>query len=79
MRNILFLLFLSLGLVSFSQELNCSVVVNAQQTGNENQTIFKGEFKKTLIYLSEHPEINEIIFSGGDPLTRGVDNSGQKV
>ena len=41
MRNILFLLFLSLGLVSFSQELNCSVVVNAQQTGNENQTIFK--------------------------------------
>lgn len=41
MRNILFLLFLTLGLVSFSQELNCSVVVNAIQTGNENQTIFK--------------------------------------
>ena len=41
MRNILFILFLSLGMSSFSQELNCSVVVNAQQTGNENLTIFK--------------------------------------
>jgi hypothetical protein len=41
MRNILFILFLSLGFSSFSQELNCSVVVNAQQTGSENLTIFK--------------------------------------
>ena len=41
MRNIFFILFLSFGLSSFSQELNCSVVVNAQQTGNENLTIFK--------------------------------------
>jgi hypothetical protein len=41
MRNILFILFLSFGLTSFSQELNCSVVVNAQQTGSENLTIFK--------------------------------------
>lgn len=34
----------------------------------EDQTIFKGEFNKTLTYLNQHPEINEIIFSGGDPL-----------
>lgn len=41
MRNILFILFLSIGLVGFSQELNCNVVVNAQQTGDENLPIFK--------------------------------------
>lgn len=41
MRNILIVLIFSFGLVGFSQELNCNVVVNAQQTGNENQPIFK--------------------------------------
>ena len=41
MRNILFILFLSVGLVGFSQELNCKVVVNAQQTGDENLPVFK--------------------------------------
>tara|TARA_R110000868_G_scaffold67368_1_gene200079 strand:- start:22349 stop:23236 length:888 start_codon:yes stop_codon:yes gene_type:complete len=41
MRNILFILFLCFGIHGFSQELNCSVVVNAQQTGNENFPIFK--------------------------------------
>lgn len=41
MRSILFILFMCLGAFGFSQELNCSVVVNAQQTGNENLTIFK--------------------------------------
>ncbi|WP_027137276.1 type IX secretion system protein PorD [Gaetbulibacter saemankumensis] len=41
MRSILLVLMLSLGFVSFSQEINCNVVVNAQQTGNENFPIFK--------------------------------------
>lgn len=41
MRNILFILFLCASITGISQELNCSVVVNAQQTGNENQSIFK--------------------------------------
>lgn len=41
MRNILIVLIFSFGIVGFSQELNCNVVVNAQQTGNENQPIFK--------------------------------------
>jgi hypothetical protein len=31
----------SFGIIGFSQELNCNVVVNAQQTGNENLPIFK--------------------------------------
>lgn len=41
MRNILFILFLFVGFFGFSQELNCNVVVNAQQTGDENLPIFK--------------------------------------
>jgi predicted CopG family antitoxin len=41
MRNILFTLaFFSLAFV-YAQELNCNVVVNAQQTGNENVQVFK--------------------------------------
>lgn len=31
--------------------------------------IFEQDFEKTLAYLSAHPEISEIIFTGGDPLT----------
>ena len=41
MRNILVVLIICLGLKGFSQELNCNVVVNAEQTGNENFPIFK--------------------------------------
>lgn len=41
MRNILVLLIFCLTINGFSQELNCNVVVNAQQTGNENFPIFK--------------------------------------
>ena len=41
MRNILIVLLVCLGLKGFSQELNCNVVVNAEQTGNENFPIFK--------------------------------------
>lgn len=41
MRNILVLLFFSVAFLASSQELNCDVVVNAQQTGSGNLTIFK--------------------------------------
>ncbi|MBL7665635.1 MAG: KamA family radical SAM protein [Bacteriovoracaceae bacterium] len=34
----------------------------------EDETIFKNNFQATLTYLKEHTEINEIIFTGGDPL-----------
>lgn len=36
---------------------------------NSNDEIFYNDFKKTLNYLLDHPEISEIIFTGGDPLT----------
>ncbi|MFD1614255.1 type IX secretion system protein PorD [Gelatiniphilus marinus] len=41
MRNILIILLLCFGAKGLSQELNCKVVVNALQTGNENLQIFK--------------------------------------
>lgn len=41
MRNIFIVLLFCLGFSSMAQELNCTVVVNAQQTGNENFPIFK--------------------------------------
>ena len=41
MRNFLFVLSLLFSFSGYSQELNCEVVVNAQQTGNENVQVFK--------------------------------------
>ncbi|MCB4809307.1 DUF4835 family protein [Tamlana sp. 62-3] len=41
MRKLLILLAFLLCFAGFSQELNCKLVVNAQQTGNENFPIFK--------------------------------------
>jgi hypothetical protein len=41
MRNSLFVLSLLFFFSGYSQELNCEVVVNAQQTGNENVQVFK--------------------------------------
>lgn len=34
----------------------------------QNDDLFQPDFDKTLNYLKTHPEINEVIFSGGDPL-----------
>lgn len=34
----------------------------------EQDEIFKADFDKTLSYLLTHPEVDEIIFTGGDPL-----------
>ena len=41
MNKILIYIFLISFTHTFSQELNCSVIVNATQTGNENLQIFK--------------------------------------
>lgn len=41
MRKIIFLLFFLAGFSAISQELNCTVVVNAQLTGDENLQVFK--------------------------------------
>ena len=36
---------------------------------NEGSDFFNPDFNETLKYLQEHPEISEIIFTGGDPFT----------
>ncbi len=36
---------------------------------NQGDEIFQQDFMETLSYLRDHPEISEIIFTGGDPLT----------
>ena len=41
MRNFLIVLSFLFSFAALSQELNCDVVVNAQQTGNENVQLFK--------------------------------------
>ena len=41
MRNLFLLLTVLFSTVSFSQELNCTVNVIAEQTGNENNAVFK--------------------------------------
>lgn len=41
MRNLLIILFILFNVTAFSQELNCEVVVNARQTGDENLPVFK--------------------------------------
>lgn len=36
---------------------------------NAQDELFEADFERTLEYLQNHPEISEIIFTGGDPLT----------
>ena len=36
---------------------------------NPTEEIFSADFEQTLNYLRQHPEISELIFTGGDPLT----------
>ena len=52
MRNLLIILCLSIGCVLGAQELNCTVVVNAQQTGNENLQIFKNLEKQLTEFIN---------------------------
>ena len=50
-KSLVFLLF-CIGITCFSQELNCNVVVNAQQTGNENFPIFKTLEKQLTEFIN---------------------------
>lgn len=52
MRNILVVVFFCFAVNGFSQELNCNVVVNAQQTGNENFPIFKTLEKQVTEFIN---------------------------
>lgn len=52
MRNLILVLILCLVLKGYSQELNCNVVVNAEQTGNENFPIFKTLEKQLTEFIN---------------------------
>ena len=53
MRNIFVLLFIFFNIAAFSQELNCEVIVNAQQTGDENLPVFKTLGKQLTEFVNK--------------------------
>lgn len=59
MRNILVVLLLVLSSTGISQELNCKVIVNAQQTGNENFPIFKTLEKQLTEFVNKTKWTNQ--------------------
>lgn len=63
MRNFLYLFFLLISLITFSQELNCDVVVNAQQTGSGNLTIFKTLEKQLTEFVNNTKWTNKTFAS----------------
>lgn len=52
MRNILSIVSIFIFSGAIAQELNCSVVVNAQQTGNENVQVFKTLEKQLIEFVN---------------------------
>ena len=61
MRNCLFILSLLFSIASFSQELNCNLVVNAQQTGNENVQVFKTLEKQLQEFVNNTKWTNKTV------------------
>jgi len=63
MRNSLIILFFCFGIIGFSQELNCTVVLNAQQTGDENLPIFKTLQKQLTEFVNNTKWTNKTFSS----------------
>lgn len=61
MRNFLVILIFFLSIKGFSQELNCSLVVNAEQTGNENFPIFKTLEKQLTEFVNNTKWTNKTV------------------
>ena len=59
MRKLLVVLLVLLCFTSVSQELNCKVVVNAEQTGNENLSIFKSLEKQLNEFVNKTKWTNQ--------------------
>lgn len=47
----------------------CRYCVRKRVTGQKESTFCKSDLDKWVAYLREHPEIKDVIVSGGDPLT----------
>lgn len=61
MRNCLFILSLFFTLNGISQELNCNLIVNAQQTGNENVQVFKTLEKQLKEFVNNTKWTNKTV------------------
>lgn len=61
MRNCLFIISFIFTLTAFSQELNCNLVVNAQQTGNENVQVFKTLEKQLQEFVNNTKWTNKTV------------------
>jgi lysine 2,3-aminomutase len=48
--------------------INCRYCFRKNEIFDDEGSLFKNELKISLEYISEHSEIEEVIFSGGDPL-----------
>ncbi|WP_147677983.1 type IX secretion system protein PorD [Algibacter pacificus] len=59
MRNILVVLLVLFSFTGISQELNCKVIVNAQQTGSENLPIFKTLEKQLNEFINKTKWTNQ--------------------
>ncbi len=60
MRNVIIILLLCFGINGFSQELNCSIVINAQQTGNENLPVFTTLEKQLTEFVNNTKWTNKV-------------------
>lgn len=48
--------------------IHCRYCFRKNELSSDDQ-LFEAGFENTLAYLREHPEIHEVIFTGGDPLS----------
>ena len=60
MRNYFVIFFLFFVSISFAQELNCEVIVNAQQTGNENLQLFKNLERQLKEFVNNKAWTNKV-------------------
>jgi lysine 2,3-aminomutase len=56
-------------LVTNMCQLYCRHCTRKRLTGKHNRMLSQAEFKPALAYLRAHPEIRDVLISGGDPLT----------
>ena len=58
-------LFLSTNICS----VNCRYCTRSRVVGNRNAGLSRADWDQAIVYISEHPEVRDVLISGGDPLT----------
>jgi lysine 2,3-aminomutase len=57
----------------------CRFCTRKRLTGEENESISRAELEQVLRYLRDHPEIRDVLVSGGDPWTMGDRRLGEML